>query len=181
MQTSCADWNKEKLVLNLTCLLWVSLEAGNGELCTWEATRQWCSYRKPVLTLWLGNIGGQLPLPETPREDAKLHLHRPQGSEELQTVNISMCTAVLVCMPWLNPAAGQVGFLVSFRVLVPQSHRWENLREHTTTPFLPTCTVFLPRMPWKRLMCAQVHAWHAVQIHSFKSAKDQDCKVLTRV
>lgn len=102
MQISCADWNKEKLVLNLTCLLWVSLEAGNGELCTWEATRQWCSYRKPVLTLWLGNIGGQLPLPETPREDAKLHLHRPQGSEELQTVNISMCTAVLVCMPWLN-------------------------------------------------------------------------------
>lgn len=52
--------------------------------------------------LWLGNTGRQLPLPENPRKGAKLHLHRPQGSEELQTEIISMCRAVLVCMLWLN-------------------------------------------------------------------------------
>lgn len=55
--------------------------AGKEELGTWAATRQWCSYRKPVLTLVAGGTGGEQPVPKSPREDTKLHLLRPQRNE----------------------------------------------------------------------------------------------------
>lgn len=131
--------------------------------------------------LWLGNTGGQPPLPETPREGAKLHLHRPQGSEELQTETISMCRAVLMCVPRLNlycKAGGLHGVLQGAGPPVTQMRRPTGAHHSSLPAHMHS---FPSKDALKRLMCTQVPAWHVIQIHSFKSAKDQDCKVLTRV